>query len=202
MSWIIAGMNFGVAFMGLMVKTMTLIKGGTVALVMLGGLAFCGTPAPAYEASAGSVHMAIHEQKCLADNIYWEARNQPTKGMMAVAMVTRNRVKDNRYPHSYCEVVTQGPTKPSWKDPEVWYPVRHRCQFSWYCDGKGDKIPKVDIDLYGFIQMLAFKTYHNELEDFTNGATHYHAEYVKPEWAATKTMTMQIGEHIFYRWEK
>ena len=50
--------------------------------------------------------------------------------------------------------------------------------------------------------MIAFKIYHGEMEDFTEGATHYHAEYVKPEWAATKTMTMKIGEHIFYRWEK
>ena len=40
------------------------------------------------------------------------------------------------------------------------------------------------------------------LLDITDGATHYHADYVLPSWAATKTKTIEIGDHIFYRWEK
>ena len=51
-------------------------------------------------------HTELDEQvNCLATNIYWEARNQPTKGMIAVALVTRNRVFDDRYPNTYCGVV-------------------------------------------------------------------------------------------------
>ena len=38
-------------------------------------------------------------------------------------------------------------------------------------------------------------------EDITLGATHYHAEYVKPSWAETKKRTVRIGDHIFYVWE-
>ena len=38
--------------------------------------------------------------------------------------------------------------------------------------------------------------------DITDGATHYHADYVKPAWAVTKTRTTKIDDHIFYRWEK
>ena len=38
-------------------------------------------------------------------------------------------------------------------------------------------------------------------EDITLGATHYHADYVTPEWASTKRKTIQIGDHIFYVWE-
>ena len=38
--------------------------------------------------------------------------------------------------------------------------------------------------------------------DVTEGATHYHANYVKPAWARTKTRTTRIEKHIFYRWEK
>ena len=41
-----------------------------------------------------------------------------------------------------------------------------------------------------------------EMIDITDGATHYHADYVKPAWAKTKTKTIEIGDHIFYRWEK
>ena len=45
---------------------------------------------------------------------------------------------------------------------------------------------------------------HNDIRfvDITDGATHYHADYVSPSWAKTKTRTTEIGDHIFYRWEK
>ena len=33
------------------------------------------------------------EEKCLAEAIYFEARDQPTIGMVAVALVVKNRVK-------------------------------------------------------------------------------------------------------------
>ena len=38
--------------------------------------------------------------------------------------------------------------------------------------------------------------------DITDGATHYHADYVFPAWRKSKTKTVEIGDHIFYRWEK
>ena len=146
------------------------------------------------------------EVKCLADNMYWEARNQPIKGMIAVALVTMNRVDDDRYPNTVCQVVEQGPTRPSWKDPTTHYPIRHRCQFSWYCDGKGDTIPKQDLDIYEVIMAYAYKIYQfhgsSAYSDFTNGATHYHADYVHPEWAESKEPVLTIGNHIFYRWNK
>ena len=140
---------------------------------------------------------------CIADNIYWEARNQQTKGMIAVGLVTMNRVNDNRYPSTPCEVVHQGPTRPSWKNKSISYPVKNRCQFSWYCDGKAENVPSVDTPVYEIAKMIAFKLYHAKgFNDFTRGATHYHAEYVTPAWATSKTKTVDIGNHIFYRWEK
>ena len=156
------------------------------------------------ESALADSHTDLDSQvNCLADNIYWEARNQPTKGMIAVAMVTRNRVEDSRYPDTYCGVVEQGPVRESWKKNGTFYPVRHRCQFSWYCDGKSDKIPQQDLDVYELARIIAFKVIHLEMTfDFTKGATHYHATYVYPEWAETKTKTVQIKDHIFYRWEK
>ena len=39
------------------------------------------------------------------------------------------------------------------------------------------------------------------LIDITDGALFYHADYVKPAWAKTKIRTIEIGDHIFYRWE-
>ena len=37
--------------------------------------------------------------------------------------------------------------------------------------------------------------------DITDGATHYHADYVQPSWAFSKVRTVEIEDHIFYRWE-
>ena len=47
---------------------------------------------------------------CLALNIYHEARDQPFIGQVAVAQVVMNRVHDDRYPNTVCEVVKQSPT--------------------------------------------------------------------------------------------
>ena len=72
---------------------------------------------------ASSSFVIADEVTCLAQNIYWEARNQSIQGMYAVADVTLNRVKDKRWPSTVCEVVKQR---------------RRSRQFSWYCDGKPD----------------------------------------------------------------
>ena len=75
---------------------------------------------------------------CLALNTYHEAKNQSMIGQVATAQVVMNRVADSRYPNTVCEVVKQGP---KYKGSDV--PVRHKCQFSWFCDGKSDE-PKKD----------------------------------------------------------
>ena len=135
---------------------------------------------------------------CLALNIYHEARSEPLIGKLAVAQVVINRVYDDRYPDSICEVVKQGPTYRSKPD----LPIRDKCQFSWYCDGKNDT-PK-DEDAHDEAYMLAewiVSTHPMELIDLVEGATHYHASYVLPEWAASKTFIARVGSHLFYRWE-
>ena len=132
---------------------------------------------------------------CLALNTYHEARDQPFIGQVAVAQVVMNRVRDGRYPDTVCDVVKQGQTY-AWKQD---YPIRNRCQFSWYCDGKSDK--PTDSAAYERAMLVSSGVYNGNLDDFVEGATHYHATYVRPEWAASKTRIVQIGQHIFYRWE-
>ena len=138
---------------------------------------------------------------CLARNIYWEARSEPYHGMVAVAQVTLNRVEHKSFPDDICDVVYQGPTRASWKDSSVYYPVKHRCQFSWYCDGRSDE-PR-DKKTYKRLLTISKSIVYNTINfvDITDGATHYHADYVKPAWAKVKTRTTRIGNHIFYRWE-
>ena len=41
------------------------------------------------------------------------------------------------------------------------------------------------------------------LLDITDGATHYHVLIMYHQaWKKSKTKTTEIGDHIFYRWEK
>lgn len=138
---------------------------------------------------------------CLHDNIYHEARNQPIVGQMAVMYVTLNRVDDHRFPDTICEVVMQGPHRPSWKNLRKLVPIRHQCHFSWYCDGKSDEV--TDQAAYDAIRYMVNEILMGSVKifDITEGATHYHADYVSPSWANTKTKTVEIEDHIFYRWE-
>ena len=132
---------------------------------------------------------------CLALNVYHESKNQSLIGQYAVAQVTLNRVKDERFPNNICDVVKQGLTY-KW-NPSI--PIRNKCQFSWYCDGKSD-VPK-EKDAWDTAITVANGVYYGNLDDFVEGATHYHAYYVTPEWASTKTYITRIEDHIFYRWD-
>ena len=98
-----------------------------------------------------------------------------------MSAVVLNRVNDERFPNSVCEVVLQGTqTRPSWRDGTP-TPIRNKCQFSWYCDGKIDEVKDENLseDTFDFARLIM----HNDIQfvDITDGATHYHADYVKPE---------------------
>tara|TARA_E500000331_G_scaffold99836_1_gene96644 strand:- start:1316 stop:1792 length:477 start_codon:yes stop_codon:yes gene_type:complete len=141
----------------------------------------------------------VHSQKeiaCLAVNIYHEARGESSEGQLAVAFVTLNRVESEAYPNTVCGVVYQGKHKPSWKDKNKLVPIRHRCQFSWYCDGKPDIV--LDFDTYEEIIELAISVWFGKVHDNTKGSLFYHADYVEPVWAQHMAMTTKIDSHIFY----
>jgi N-acetylmuramoyl-L-alanine amidase len=167
-----------------------------VAIVML--IALQARPAPAGEnppdppASAEPVSLdrlssVLAEQlECLALNVYWEARSEPTIGQLAVAAVTLNRVAHPRYPDSVCEVVYQGGEG-----------GKKGCQFSWWCDGKPDR-PRNDVAWIKAVN-VAFVAASMELPDPTGGALWYHADYVDPDWARSKLVVARIGRHLFFR---
>ena len=73
----------------------------------------------------------------MAKNIYFEAGNQPVAGKVAVSLVVLNRVEHHAYPDNVCDVIYQAQMRENWKGNLV--PVRNRCQFSWFCDGKSDE---------------------------------------------------------------
>lgn len=172
-------------------------------LILGSMLTFHGHPIAPEDLTQGELDTYMQmETGCLADNVYHEARGQGTAGQIAVIFVTLNRVVDSRYPNSICDVVKQGPHKPSWTGSGEMIPVRHKCQFSWYCDGKSDEVNNDSVyqNIYTLTELIINGTIQSI--DITEGATHYHADYVMPSWAKTKTKTIEIEDHIFYRWEK
>lgn len=136
---------------------------------------------------------------CLADNIYHEAGNQSQMGMRAVAHVTMNRVRSNRYPNSICGVIKQG-YKPG---------KTKGCQFSWYCDGKSDNIYfkdkngnliKGNYKAYKLATMEAIFSLMNWTDDPVYGAHLYYAhDIVTPNWAhhPKYEVTVVIEDHTF-----
>lgn len=138
--------------------------------------------------------MILETLVCLSTAIYFEARGEPFAGQLAVANTIMNRVEDERFPDTVCGVVTQGPTY-SWTEG---FPVRHQCQFSFYCDGKSDE--PTDEHAYHVAELIATAVLEQRAHDVSEGATHYHATYVTPSWAETKEQTVRINNHIFYRW--
>ena len=175
------------------------------------------------EVNESKIPNSMHQEMiCLAENIYFESRAEGVEGKAAVANVTRNRVESSKFPDSYCEVVYQGPVRESWKtkqDPNladserIYYPRKHRCQFSWYCDGEKDVIwanyertgqaIKLNADAWRAsvdvaIWTLGYGSY--TVNDNTTGATYYYAHnLVYPHWADDFEVTEVIGNHTFMR---
>ena len=115
---------------------------------------------------------------CLAWNVYFEARSEPIAGQHAVAEVTVTRASLSG--RNVCE--------------EVFLDR----QFSW---NNGDVRPKVvNNESWKQALLIAASVLETPASRFSNGATHYHATYIrKPKWAYQLCESAKIGRHIFYK---
>ncbi|WP_372884908.1 cell wall hydrolase [Shimia sp.] len=125
------------------------------------------------------------EWQCLAEALYFEARGESTKGQFAVAEVILNRVDDDYYPASLCDVVNQGTGR------------KYQCQFTYTCDGLSDKIREPQA--YERVGKVARLMMDGAPRELTSGATHYHTKAVSPSWSRKFKRTATIGVHHFYR---
>lgn len=123
--------------------------------------------------------------RCLAEAIYFEARGEPLSGQVAVAEVILNRVEDHRYPDTVCGVTYQGVGR------------GRVCQFSFACDGRPEAMTSRRERERS--EKLAAIMVAGRARTITDGATHFHATYVRPGWSGKLTRTAAIGHHIFYR---
>jgi len=111
---------------------------------------------------------------CMSLNLYHEGlKNEPIDGLFAIAQVTLNRA--GRDPANVCAV------------------VRAPKQFSWTLRPP----PVEDGQPWRTAQTVAKLSFFTQ--DFTGGATHFHALYVSPYWRSDMEIVGQWGSHIFYR---
>ena len=133
------------------------------------------------------------ELECMSKNIYFEASTESTAGKIAVGQVVLNRKDSISFPNTVCDVIYEG------KHYKSGFPVRDRCQFSWYCDGKKDEPLQHEYISYERSFELAVNFIEDRPIDITEGSTHYHNHMVNPYWTADLDKVVQIEEHIFYK---
>lgn len=122
------------------------------------------------------------ELKCLAENIYHEARSESVEEQMAVANVTMNRVFHKNYPNTVCEVVYQ------------------KSQFSWTLRNVSYK--KIyNKSAYNKSLQIAKTVYTDTVKDNTNGSTHYYAHRLipAPKWAKPEYFVVMLTAHTYFR---
>lgn len=136
--------------------------------------------------NVGGLHNAIANKqvRCLAENIYHESRGESLQGQIAVGKVTMNRLEEG-YASTVCGVVKQRSL--------------NGCQFSWVCKGLSTPAGQLWNQAVGIA--LTIMNDPEEVQDPTNGATHFHATYVtwQPGWQRIKNSVNRIGNHVFYR---
>jgi spore germination cell wall hydrolase CwlJ-like protein len=126
--------------------------------------------------------------RCLAENVYFEARGEPLEGQYAVAEVTMNRTRSRHFPHTVCEVVHEA----------RWDPIRRRlvAHFSWTEIHSGI-VPSGPA--WEQAMSVAKATYDATYAPVVPGALFYHATRIRPNWAETQRAITTIGKHVFYR---
>jgi spore germination cell wall hydrolase CwlJ-like protein len=151
--------------------------------VSLGGLLCCVT-ADSPSTAEGS------DLFCMAEAIYFESRGEPAIGQLAVGITIKNRFQSNRYPDNICDVVRQGRYFRG-------LPLRDKCQFSYFCDGKPERI--TDFKAWEKALGLAALVLSSRVEVAgLEDVTHYHSVKVTPRWSDKLHYKTRVGRHLFY----
>ena len=174
-------------------KLSNVLAGFVNGAVMAGIVAVGVVKAQEVEAQERLRTISAADRECLAQNIYHEARGETIAGQVAVAWVTLNRMEADKFPNTLCGVVKQARTDSKGN------PLRNQCQFSWYCDGKSDRIRNQreweDVQLITNVVLIDWA---RASRSPVANATFYHADYVEPYWASEFTEIAQVDNHIFY----
>ena len=145
-----------------------------------------GETAAAFLLRTGKASDFQRSLNCLTMAIYYEAGSETDDGERAVAQVILNRVRHPAYPKTVCGVVLDGAQR------------GRGCQFTFVCDGAMARTPSARG--WQRAAQVATAALGGAVFAPVGWATHYHANYVVPYWAASLDKVAMIGAHIFYRW--
>jgi len=156
----------------------SLIDGGALEVIE-------GTPVVRLGPDPGLDMAAGDPLTCLAQAVYFEARSESVEGQEAVAQVVMNRTHLADRPPTVCGVVFEGQERGI------------GCQFTFACDGSLGE--PGDMAAWNRALAVAKQALGGFVYKPMREATHYHAAWMTPYWAAQRTRIRQIGGHIFYR---
>jgi N-acetylmuramoyl-L-alanine amidase len=134
---------------------------------------FLATPAAAQD------EPTERDTACLAEAVYYEARGTSDRSRAAVAHVVLNRTEHDEFPDDVCGVIAD------------------RCQFSYRCNGRPERLADPADRAEAFRTAEAVLT--GAAPDPTGGALFFHAARIGPGWFNTRPRVAEIGGHIFYR---
>ncbi len=83
--------------------------------------------APLFKPKPSKSSRPVHQSRCLALALYYEARADGTEAQIGLAKVIMSRVKSRRYPNTICGVVYQNAH------------LIGNCAFSFACDGRAER---------------------------------------------------------------
>lgn len=115
---------------------------------------------------------------CLTEAIYHEARGEDFIGQILVGFVIKNRVKSDKFPNDFCQVIEQ-----------PW-------QFSFVHEL--DTTTMYEEDARDYAEDIAHIVI-NSYSPLPNGVLYYHADHMTPNWDFNKLdLYKHHGNHIFY----
>lgn len=122
---------------------------------------------------------------CLASAAWYEAGDDTT-GERSVVQVVLNRLMHPAFPKTVCGVVFQG------QDRET------GCQFTFACDGALVRRSPSD-KAWLRAQAIAELALRGKVDPSVGLATHYHTDWVVPNWSSSLDKIAQVGTHLFFR---
>lgn len=136
-----------------------------------------------------TIPQSFSDQEVVARTLWGEARSQGVMGMVAVACVIMNRSHN-----------------PGWWGSNLRGVCTAPLQFScWNDNDPQEKRMRSPIDDMEYVKatVISEMLFDNAINDITNGADHYRAEYAHPVWADGKLPTYICGamgsRHLFYK---
>lgn len=122
---------------------------------------------------------------CLASAAWFEAGDD-SAGERSVMQVVLNRLMHPAFPKTVCGVVFQGEDRTT------------GCQFTFTCDGALVR-RSPSVKAWTRAQAIAELALRGVVDPSVGLATHYHTDWVVPNWSSSLDKIAQVGSHLFFR---